>query len=176
MIAATFGAGQVAYSVLWFALVFIEIWLMISIFIDIFRSHDMKGWAKALWLFLVILFPLIGIILYLIFRGDKMRVHQAQAAADLETAWRRYPPHMSDGHGSKTDQLTRLAELRDRGDISADEFQRLKAEIFGPRSAWARRSPGSRRRPRDRSRDWGLTRLQERRRPFLTFPKPVLRQ
>jgi len=126
MIVATFGAGQVAYSILWVFFFFIEIWLMISIFIDIFRSHDMKGWAKALWLFLVILFPLIGIILYLIFRGDKMRVHQAQAAADLDTAWHSYPH----GHGSKTDQLARLAGLRDRGDITADEFQRLKAEIL----------------------------------------------
>jgi uncharacterized protein with PQ loop repeat len=71
MIVATFGAGQVAYSILWISFFFIEIWLMLSIFIDIFRSHDMKGWAKALRLFLVILFPLVGILLYLIFRGDK---------------------------------------------------------------------------------------------------------
>jgi putative oligomerization/nucleic acid binding protein/phospholipase D-like protein len=138
VIATTFGAGQVAYSILWFALFFVEIWLMISIFIDIFRSHDMKGWAKALWLALVIIFPLIGIVLYLIFRGDKMRVHQAQAAVDQDTAWHRYSQHLSDGHGSKTDQLVRLAQLRDRGDISADEFERLKAEILdqgpsGPR-------------------------------------------
>ncbi len=126
MIIATFGAGQVAYSILWVFFFFIEIWLEISIFIDIFRSHDMRGWEKALWLFLVIIFPLIGIILYLIFRGNKMRVHQAQAAAGLDTAWFSYPH----GHGSKTDQLARLAALRDRGDITADEFQRLKAEIL----------------------------------------------
>jgi uncharacterized protein with PQ loop repeat len=137
MIATTFGTGQVAYSVLWFFFVFIEIWLIISVFIDIFRSHDMKGWAKALWLFLVILFPLIGVLLYLIFRGDKMRVHQAQARADEETLWHSYTHHISDGHASKTDQLARLADLRDRGVVSPDEFERLKAEIlaqgpFGP--------------------------------------------
>ena len=130
MIVATFGAGQVAYSILWFAFFFIEIWLIISVFIDIFRSHDLKGWAKALWLFLVILFPLVGVLLYLIFRGNKMRVHQAQAAADQDAAWHRYTHHISDGHGSKTDQLARLADLRDRGVVSPDEFERLKAEIL----------------------------------------------
>ena len=130
MIATTFGAGQVAYSILWFAFFFIEIWLIISVFIDIFRSHDLKGWAKALWLFLVILFPLVGVLLYLIFRGNKMRVHQAQAAADQDAAWHRYTHHISDGHGSKTAQLARLADLRDRGVVSPDEFERLKAEIL----------------------------------------------
>jgi uncharacterized protein with PQ loop repeat len=127
---ATFGAGQVAYSILWFFFFFIEIWLEISIFIDIFRSHDMRGWEKAFWLFLVIIFPLIGIILYLIFRGNKMRVHQAQAAASQDTGWHWYQHHISDGHGSKTDQLARLADLHDRGVVSDDEFERLKAEIL----------------------------------------------
>src|SRR5271155_2596535 len=105
MIAATFGAGQVAYSILWFFLFFVEIWLMISVFIDIFRSHDMKGWLKALWVVLVILFPLIGIVLYLIVRGSKMRVHQVQAEADRGAAWSKYvQSHPSDSHGSKVDQ------------------------------------------------------------------------
>ena len=73
MILATFGDGQVAYSLLWFFLFFIEIWLEISVFIDIFRSHDLKGWAKGLWVLFVIVFPIIGILAYFIFRGDKMR-------------------------------------------------------------------------------------------------------
>jgi hypothetical protein len=131
MILATFGAGQVAYSILWIFFFFIEIWLEISIFIDIFRSHDMRGWEKAFWLFLVIIFPLIGIILYLIFRGNKMRVHQAEASAGLGTGWFSYPH----GHGSKTDQLTRLADLHDRGVVSDDEFERLKAEILAQSSS-----------------------------------------
>ena len=88
MIATSFGAGQVAYSILWFFLFFIETWLMISIFIDIFRSHDLKGWAKAAWVILVIIFPIVGILAYLIFRGDKMRAHQVQAVADQEAMFR----------------------------------------------------------------------------------------
>ncbi len=71
MLGATFGAGQVAYSILWFALIFVEIWLMISIFIDIFRSDDLRGWAKAAWIVVVVVFPLAGILAYLILRGEK---------------------------------------------------------------------------------------------------------
>ena len=130
MIAASFGAGQVAYSILWFFLFFVEIWLMISIFIDIFRSHDLKGWAKAAWVILVIIFPILGILAYLIFRGDKMRAHQIRAMADQEEMFRHYAQHVTGGHRSKTEELARLAELRDRGDISADEFQQLKGEIL----------------------------------------------
>jgi len=130
VIAASFGAGQVAYSILWFFLFFVEIWLMISIFIDIFRSHDLKGWAKAAWVILVIIFPLIGILAYLIFRGDKMRAHQIRAMADQEEMFRHYAQHVTGGHRSKTEELARLAELRDRGDVSADEFQQLKNEIL----------------------------------------------
>jgi hypothetical protein len=111
-------------------LFFVEIWLMISIFIDIFRSHDLRGRAKAVWLVFVIVFPLIGVLAYLIFRGDKMRAHQVQAAADQETMFRHYVQHVTGGHRSKTEELARLAGLRDRGDISAEEFQQLKSEIL----------------------------------------------
>ena len=130
MIIAAFGDGQVAYSLLWFFLFFIEIWLMISIFIDIFRSHDLKGWAKGLWVLFVILFPILGILGYLIFRGDRMRAHQVTAAVDQEAMFRRYMDQAGAGRWSKVDELGRLAELRDRGDISPDEFQRLKAEVL----------------------------------------------
>src|ERR1700722_9127851 len=122
---AEFGDGQVVYSFLWFFLFFIEIWLMISVFIDIFRSHDLKGWAKAAWVILVIIFPIIGILTYLIFRRDKMRAHRCQAIVAQYAMFRHF---VQGGHRSKTEELARLAELRDRGDISADEFQQLKTE------------------------------------------------
>ena len=134
MFAATWGDGQVVYSILWFFLFFIEVWLSISIFIDIFRSHDLKGWAKAAWVIFVIIFPIIGILAYLIFRGDKMRAHQVQAVTDQEAMFRHYAQHASGGHRSKTEELARLAELRDRGDVTADEFQQLKREILNQES------------------------------------------
>ena len=79
MLLASFGAGQVAYSFLWFFLFLIEIWLMLSVFIDVFRSHDLRGWEKALWIIFVLFIPVIGILAYLIVRGDRMRAHQVQA-------------------------------------------------------------------------------------------------
>lgn len=90
---------------------------MISIFIDIFRSHDLKGWMKAAWVVGVLVFPLFGILLYFIVCGDRMRAHQIVDSV----AWDR---------GSKADELSRLAELRDRGAISPDEYERLKAELL----------------------------------------------
>ena len=60
MIAETFGVGQLVFSILWFFLFFIEIWLMIMVFTDIFRSHDLRGWAKALWVLFVLVVPRLG--------------------------------------------------------------------------------------------------------------------
>lgn len=131
MLGATFGAGQVAYSILWLALIFVEIWLMISVFIDIFRSDDLSGWAKAAWIVLVVVFPLVGILAYLILRGDEMRAHQVQSIQKQEEALRRYILSVVEPQRSVSEELLRLAELRDRGDITADEYQRLKAQILG---------------------------------------------
>ena len=127
---ATYSFGDALLSVLEIALFFAWLILLFYVFADIFRSHDLKGWAKAAWLILVIIFPLIGILAYFIFRGDKMRAHQVQAVADQESMVRHLVQHAAGGHQSKTDELARLAELRDRGDVSADEFQQLKSEIL----------------------------------------------
>jgi hypothetical protein len=51
------GYGPGLLDILWFFLLFIEIWLLITVFIDIFRRHDMKGWLKAFWVLFVIIFP-----------------------------------------------------------------------------------------------------------------------
>jgi hypothetical protein len=129
VIAATFGVGQIVYSILWFVLFFVEIWLMISIFIDIFRSHDLQGWAKALWVLLVLVLPIIGIIAYFIFRGDKMRVHQTQAQ-QFRGPPRDYARHANDACESPAQELSRLADLRRDGMITEDEFQLLKSHVM----------------------------------------------
>jgi ABC-type multidrug transport system fused ATPase/permease subunit len=131
MIATVFGTGQVVYSILWFFLFFVEIWLMISVFIDVFRSHDLKGWAKAAWVVLVIVLPLIGILAYFIFRGDKMRAHQIQERQDLN----RIYGNAADSNRSVVDDLSRLAELRREGVISEEEFQHLKSRVMSPGAA-----------------------------------------
>ena len=70
---AEFGTGQVFWSMLWFFLFFIWIWLLIVVFGDIFRSHDLSGWGKALWTIFVIFLPYLGVFVYLIARGHKMQ-------------------------------------------------------------------------------------------------------
>jgi hypothetical protein len=129
MLAATFGVGQVVYSIFWFFLFFIEIWLMVSVFIDIFRSHDLKGWAKALWVLLVLVVPLLGILVYFIVRGDKMRAHQIQVQQSQEQSLSDYVRHAA-GRRSPADELSRLAELKRDGVISEEEFQQLKSEVM----------------------------------------------
>jgi hypothetical protein len=127
ILATTYGAGQVAYDLLWFFLFFIELWLMVSIFIDIFRSHDLPGWAKALWVIFVLVIPLIGILAYLIVRGGQMRAHQLQG-------WRWPQATPSDPPRSAhdvVDSLHRLADLRDRGEITGEQYTRLRNELLG---------------------------------------------
>jgi hypothetical protein len=134
VIAENFGVGEVAYVMLWFFLFVVEIWLMIWIFTDIFRSHDLSGWAKALWVVAIFLFPLFGILVYLVVRGGGMHERALRAAREGETQFRRYVQSIGQ---SPADELTRLAELRDRGVISEEEFQRLKESIVGKASSGA---------------------------------------
>lgn len=129
LVAATWGTGQVLLDILWFFLLFIEVWLMVSIFIDIFRRHDMRGWLKALWVVALIVAPVIGIVLYLIIYGDEMRVHVQQTADQQDQAFRDYVRGAADSY-SPSAELTRLADLRDRGVINDEEFSRLKERVL----------------------------------------------
>ena len=65
-------------TMLYFFLFIIWIWLLITVFVDIFRSHDMGGWAKALWVIFVVILPFLGVFVYLIARGDKMHERAAR--------------------------------------------------------------------------------------------------
>jgi ABC-type multidrug transport system fused ATPase/permease subunit len=107
----------------------IWIWILITVFIDIFRSHDLSGWAKALWFIFVLFFPLIGVLVYLIARGGKMHERQVREAQQEQQEFRSYVQEAA-GSQSPADQLAKLADLRDRGVISADEFEREKGKIL----------------------------------------------
>src|SRR3974390_2818148 len=96
------------------------IWVLIYVFIDIFRSHDLSGWAKALWFIFVLFIPLIGVLVYLIARGGKMHEHAVRDARQQEAQFRSYVQEAA-GSQSPADQLAKLADLRDRGGITAAE-------------------------------------------------------
>ncbi|GAA1260504.1 SHOCT domain-containing protein [Oryzihumus leptocrescens] len=125
--AAEWGTGQVFWSMFWFFMFFIWIWLLIVIFGDIFRSDDLSGWGKALWTIFVIVLPYLGVFVYLIARGHKMQAHAQESAARS----RGYQPTAAPAHnGSTAEEISRLADLRDRGVISEAEFQQAKARAL----------------------------------------------
>src|SRR5580704_327072 len=108
--------------VIWF-------WILITIIIDLFRSHDLSGWAKALWFIFILLLPLIGVLVYLSARGGSMHERAVQQAQQQDKAFRSYVQEAA-GPQSSADQLAKLADLRDRGVITAAEFDREKAKIL----------------------------------------------
>ena len=132
MLADGWHVGQVFWSLLWFTLFFIWIWLLIVVFADIFRSHDLGGFAKFLWVLFVIVVPYLGVFVYLIARGNKMSEHAEEAAAAQDAAARAYIQDAADTPTSAADELSRLADLKARGVIDEAEFQRLKAKVVAP--------------------------------------------
>jgi hypothetical protein len=113
---------EVFLWVIWF-------WILITIFIDIFRSHDMGGGAKALWFLFVLFIPLIGVLVYLIVRGGSMHERAVAQAQQQDKEFRHYVQEAA-SPATAADQLAKLADLRDRGVISAEEFEREKAKIL----------------------------------------------
>ena len=92
MLASEWGTGQVFWSILWFTCFFIWIYLLIVVFSDIFRSHDLGGFAKFLWVIFVIFLPYLGVFVYLIARGDKMHEHAVEQAQAADAAARGVHP------------------------------------------------------------------------------------
>ena len=130
-LASDFGTGQVFLSMLWFFLFFIWIWLLIVVFSDLFRSHDLSGWAKAAWVIGIIILPYLGVLLYLIVRGHKMAEHAQQAAAAQDAAAKAYIQQAAGTTGSTADEIQRLADLKSQGVISDAEFEAGKAKALG---------------------------------------------
>jgi hypothetical protein len=106
-------------------------WILITVFVDIFRSHDLSGGAKALWFLFFLLIPLVGVVVYLIVRGGEMHERTAQVVRSQEAAYdSSYLAQNGTPASSTADQLAKLADLRDRDVISAQEFDREKAKVL----------------------------------------------
>jgi ABC-type multidrug transport system fused ATPase/permease subunit len=118
-------------TMLYFFLFIIWIWLLIMVFMDIFRSHDLGGWAKALWVIFIIILPFLGVFVYLIARGGKMRDRAARDAAQQQQAFDQYVQQTAGTSGNTTaDQLAKLADLKSQGVLTEEEFQAQKAKIL----------------------------------------------
>jgi hypothetical protein len=98
-------------------------WLLVVIFGDLVRRHDISGWGKALWTIVLILFSYIGILAYLITQGGGMADRNAQQAKEAREELRRVVGF------SVADEITKLDQLKKSGAITEDEFQRLRTRL-----------------------------------------------
>ena len=117
------------FAMLWFFLFIAWIWVVISVLVDVFRSDDLSGWAKALWTIFIIVVPLLGVLIYLIARGHGMQERAVAQAAAHDKAQREYIQQAA-GSASTADELEKLAGLRDSGVLSEDEYQAQKAKLL----------------------------------------------
>jgi Phospholipase_D-nuclease N-terminal/Short C-terminal domain len=108
---ATYTFGQALLTVLELALLVLWIWLAVTVVVDVFRSHDLTGWAKAGWLVLIILVPLLGVLVYVIARNDKMKAHQ-----------------VSDGRQQEVAFIAEVEDLKNRGILTDEQFQRVTTQ------------------------------------------------
>jgi len=127
---AEFGTGQVPWSMIWFTLFFIWIWILITVFADIFRSHDLGGFAKTIWIIFVIVLPYLGVFVYLIARGKGMQERNIKAISAQQQAQAAYIQSVAGTAPSASEEIARLSELRDKGAISEEEFQAAKAKAL----------------------------------------------
>jgi hypothetical protein len=98
-------------------------WLLISVASDLFRRHDISGWAKAIWVIVLIVVPYIGVLAYLIFQGRGMAERNLQQAQAAREELRRVVGF------SAADEIEKLDRLKKAGSISDTEFARLRAKL-----------------------------------------------
>lgn len=120
---------DVFWAMLWFFLFIAWIWVLVAVIADVFRSDDLGGAAKAMWTIFIIVIPWLGVLIYLIARGDSMADRQVQAAAAQERAARAYIQDAAGGT-STADELKKLTDLKASGVLTDAEFQAQKAKLL----------------------------------------------
>jgi hypothetical protein len=130
MFAYTYPLADLFGTMLGFFVLIIWFWLLIIVFSDIFRSHDLGGGAKALWVIFVIVLPFLGIFVYLIARGGKMHERAATQAAEQQKAFDSYVKETAGAGTSSADQIAKLADLKQQGVLTDAEFEAQKAKIL----------------------------------------------
>jgi hypothetical protein len=121
-------------SILWFMLLLAWFSLLFAILSDVFGDHDLSGWAKAGWCTFVILMPWLGVIVYLIVRGRSMGERASGGVPRNRGAYGYGPQGAAYGGTSVTSELSRLADLRERGLVTAEQYEQAKAQTLGTRA------------------------------------------
>lgn len=123
------GFFDIFFSIFWIFLMVAWIWVMVGIVSDVFRSDDLGGLAKAMWILFVIVIPWLGILSYLLIRGGKMQERRQAAMSEFEDARREYVRSVA--HISVADEIEKLAALKEKGAITEEEFSAQKSKILG---------------------------------------------
>src|SRR3954454_6745666 len=125
---AEFTLGDALLTVLEIFVFVIYFWILITIFGDLFRDHQLSGWAKAGWILVLFLVPFLGMLIYLIARGEGMRERAVKEQADMRRHMDAYVREAA-GSGS-VDELAKLHDLKEKGAISDAEYERAKAKLL----------------------------------------------
>jgi energy-coupling factor transporter transmembrane protein EcfT len=126
---ASVSFGELLLLVLEFFLLFAWIWILITVIFDLFRDHELSGIAKAVWVFFLVFLPFLGVLLYLIVRGEGMRDRALKEQADAKKHFDEYVRQQAHA-GSPADELHKLNELKEKGALSAEEFEQAKARLL----------------------------------------------
>ena len=127
-ILADYNLGDALLTVLSIFFIVIWIWILITVLVDLFRDHELSGWAKAVWVFFLVFLPVITVLIYLIVRGTGMRERAIHEQRQMQQATDEYIRTVAGS--SPVEQLHRLDELRARGSITQEEFDRMKARVL----------------------------------------------
>jgi Phospholipase_D-nuclease N-terminal/Short C-terminal domain len=128
MVFADVSFGDLLLLVVEVFLFVIWIWILFTIISDLFRDHEMSGWAKALWILVLIFIPFLAALVYLIVRGSGMRDRTIKAQAEAKKHFDDYI--RTEAHATPADELHKLNELREKGALSDEEFQKAKDKLL----------------------------------------------
>jgi hypothetical protein len=126
---ADFTLGDALLTVIEIFLFVLYFWILITIFADLFRDHQMSGWGKAGWILVLFFIPFLGMLIYLIARGEGMRERAVKERADMQRHMDEYVRETA-ASGSPVDELAKLSDLKDKGAISDAEFEQAKAKAL----------------------------------------------
>jgi hypothetical protein len=127
LIAADYPFMDVLWSMIVFFFWVVWIWIVITVLIDVFRRHDIGGFAKALWVIFVVIVPWLGVLIYLIVEHDGMRTRSMEQAQAQQQAFDSY---VRDAAGGSAGQIAQAKELLDSGAITQQEYDALKAKAL----------------------------------------------
>lgn len=117
-------------TMMWFFLWILWLMLLFRVIVDIFRDDALSGWAKAGWSIFVIVLPLLGVFVYLVARGKGMGRREVAAMLEREARYYEAADRRAGRSTGQADELRRLADLRNHGDITPEEYERAKAKVL----------------------------------------------